>query len=374
MQVKVISDIGQLSASKWNKLLTDSNPFCRHEFLSALEIHKCVGEKYGWIPRHIIVEHKNDLVGAAILYEKYNNYGEFVFDHAWHQAYSRYELNYYPKMVSAIPYTPANGTRFLVKKGLKDVVFPLIMKKILEICKTIDASSFHCLFSNTTEIDWLRSQDLLFRKDCQFHWNNNNYKSFEDFLLSLKSKKRKNIRRERKIVAESGVTLRKLDGNTASHNDWKNFDNFYQQTFLEKSGIPTLNLAFFEKIASTIPNQILLILADIDGKCIAGSLMFSSETHLYGRHWGCIEHIDHLHFEACYYMGIEHCIENGLQVFEPGAQGEHKIARGFIPTITESAHMIIDDSFKDAISNYCEQEAKYMDKYIEEVNLHSPYK
>jgi predicted N-acyltransferase len=374
MHVNVLSSISDVSAKQWNNLITDNNPFCRHEFLSSLEDHNCVGEKFGWIPRHIVVYNEDLLVGGAILYEKYNNYGEFVFDHAWHEAYDRYGIDYYPKIVSAIPYTPATGVRFLSNKHHEDVVYPLLLNKIKGICSSIGASSFHCLFAELDEIQWQKSMGLYIRHDCQFHWHNNKYKSFDDFLQSLKSKKRKNIRRERMSISNSGIVLRKLDGITASHIDWKNFDNFYQRTFLEKSGIPTLNLDFFESIASKIPDQIVLILADLDGECVAGSLMFSSDTHLYGRHWGCAKYIENLHFEACYYKGIEHCIENRLDIFEPGAQGEHKIARGFIPTITKSAHWIKDDIFREPINKYCQQESENTDLYIQHIKKHNPYR
>ncbi|MEO1945047.1 MAG: GNAT family N-acetyltransferase, partial [Candidatus Thioglobus sp.] len=276
--------------------------------------------------------------------------------------------------VSAIPYTPASGVRLLSKSKDINKVYPLLLQSIEELCRDIGASSYHCLFSNSRDIEWLRLKGLCLRHDCQFHWRNDGYNDFDDFLQTLKSKKRKNIRRERRLVSDSGVYLRLLNGHNATHIDWKNFNNFYQRTFLEKSGMPTLNLSFFEDIAKKIPDQIVLILADLDGKCVAGSLMFSSDTRLYGRHWGCIEHIDNLHFEACYYKGIDYCIENKLDVFEPGAQGEHKVSRGFLPTLTRSAHLIIDDNFKEPISSFCKQEQQYIEQYIQEISSHSPYK
>ena len=373
MDIKVVNAIDEIDAQSWNDLTPDNNPFCQHEFLSALEHNHCVGEQFGWIPRHVAVYDRKVLIGAAILYEKYNNYGEFVFDHVWHSAYEKYGLNYYPKLVSAIPYTPANGVRFLAKKDQINTVYPILLDAIQKICEKIDASSFHCLFADN-ETPWLAKQALSIRHDCQFHWHNQNYGCFDDFLANLKQKKRKNIRKERNKVANAGVTIRQLDGNTATDADWQNFSNFYRQTFLEKSGTPTLNLDFFKQIAKTMPNQVLLFLADLGGECIAGSLMFASDTHLYGRHWGCDEQVDYLHFEACYYQGIEYCIKHNLQVFEPGAQGEHKVARGFIPTQTTSAHWIRDDGFKAPIQHFCEQEAKHIQQYIEQVNTHNPYK
>ena len=373
MDIKVVNAIDEIDAQSWNDLTPDNNPFCRHEFLSALEHNHCVGEQFGWIPRHVTVYDEKVLIGAAILYEKYNNYGEFVFDHVWHSAYEKYGLNYYPKLVSSIPYTPASGVRFLAKKDNEKRVFSALLDTIYKICEKIDASSFHCLFPNNG-VGFFEEKSLFIRNDCQFHWHNQNYGCFDDFLANLKQKKRKNIRQERGKVANVGVTIRQLDGNTATDADWQNFSNFYTQTFLEKSGTPTLNLDFFQEIARTMPAQVLLFLADLNGKCIAGSLMFASDTHLYGRHWGCNEQVDYLHFEACYYQGIEYCIKHNLQVFEPGAQGEHKVARGFIPTLTQSAHWIRDDEFKAPIQHFCEQEAKHIQQYIEQVNTHNPYK
>ncbi|TEU20687.1 MAG: N-acetyltransferase, partial [Gammaproteobacteria bacterium] len=373
MDIKVVNAIDEIDIQSWNNLIPDNNPFCRHEFLSALEHNHCVGEQFGWIPRHVAVYDEKVLIGAVILYEKYNNYGEFVFDHVWQNAYEKYGLNYYPKLVSAIPYTPASGVRFLVSNDNEKRVFPILLDTIYKICEKIGASSFHCLFTNN-ETPWLAKQALSIRHDCQFHWHNQNYDCFDDFLANLKQKKRKNIRQERSKVVNAGVTIRQLDGNSATDADWQNFSNFYKQTFLEKSGTPTLNLNFFKQIAKTMPDQVLLFLADIGDECIAGSLMFCSDTHLYGRHWGCNQQVDYLHFEACYYQGIEYCIKHKLQVFEPGAQGEHKVARGFMPTLTESAHWIKDEGFKEPIKHFCEQEQQHIAHYIKQVNEHNPYK
>ena len=373
MDIKVVKAIDEVDAQEWNNLITDNNPFCKHEFLSALEKHHCVGEQFGWIPRHLTVYENKQLIGAAILYEKYNNYGEFVFDHVWHNAYEKYGLNYYPKLVSAIPYTPASGVRFLAKKDNEKRVFSALLDTIVKICEKIDASSFHCLFPKN-EVGFFEEKSLLIRNDCQFHWHNQNYGCFDDFLANLKQKKRKNIRQERKKVSYSGVSIRQLDGNSATDVDWQNFSNFYNQTFLEKSGTPTLNLGFFKQIAKTMPDQVLLFLADLNGECIAGSLMFKSDTRLYGRHWGCNKQVDYLHFEACYYQGIEYCIQHNLEVFEPGAQGEHKVSRGFVPTLTQSAHWIKDEAFKQPIKHFCEQEQQHIAHYMEQVNKHNPYK
>ena len=374
MQVSIVNQIAEIDRAQWNGLITDNNPFCKHEFLNALEKHNCVGEQFGWIPRHITITENDELIGAAILYEKYNNYGEFVFDHVWHNAYERHGLNYYPKLTSAIPYTPASGVRFLAKSNEENRVFPILLDTIYNICEKINASSFHCLFPSNSEVQWMENQQLFTRNDCQFHWINQNYANFDDFLANLKQKKRKNIKQERNKVEKSGVSIRQLDGNSATEADWQNFSNFYNQTFLEKNGTPTLNFEFFKDIAKSLPEQVLLFLADLNGECIAGSLMFKSDTHLYGRHWGCSEQVDHLHFEACYYQGIEYAIKHQLQVFEPGAQGEHKVARGFVPTLTQSVHWIKEAGFKQPIKDFCNMEKEHIEKYMAQVNTHNPYK
>jgi uncharacterized protein len=373
MKITLLNRINEVEANQWNALIEDNNPFSRHEFLTALENHHCVGEQFGWIPRHIVIFDENILVGAMILYEKYNNYGEFVFDHAWHHAYQSYQLNYYPKLVSAIPYTPATGNRLLAKNQQQEI-YALLLETLFEICEKNDLSSFHCLFPLKNEFELLQQQGLFTRQDCQFHWHNQNYSCFDDFLDQLRSKKRKNIRQERKKVNHSGVTLRQLNGHTASASDWQIFNHFYQRTFLEKSGMATLNLGFFMEIAQTMPDQILLVLAEINGETIAGSLMFKSDSRLYGRHWGCIEHMDYLHFETCYYQGIDYCIKHHLQVFEPGAQGEHKVARGFSPVLTQSNHYIKDDRFKAPIQHFCNEEVKHIELYMKHINQHNPYR
>ena len=373
IDIQILNSIDEVDVKQWNALITDNNPFSRHEFLSALENNHCVGEKFGWIPRHIAILDNQQLIGGAILYEKYNNYGEFVFDHAWHNAYERHGLAYYPKLVSAIPYTPASGNRILFQKNHQKLVFSSIFDAICKICEKSQISSWHCLFANANEQDTLKQYDLSSRIDCQFHWNNQNYGNFDDFLANLRKKKRKNIRQERKRIAQSDVKIRQLDGNSATAIDWQNFANFYQQTFLEKSGTPTLNLDFFLQISKTMPDQVLLFLADINGECVAGSLMFKSDTHLYGRHWGCAEQVDFLHFELCYYQGIDYAIKHKLQVFEPGAQGEHKVSRGFVPTQTQSLHFIQDSGFKKPIDDFCNLEKSHIKAYMQDVNQHNPY-
>ncbi len=374
MQVKICQHINEIDPLQWNHLIEDNHPFLRHEFLLALENNGCVGEKFGWLPRHIALYDNDQLMAAMPLYEKYNSYGEFVFDNAWADAWQQNGLQYYPKLVSSIPYTPATGQRLLVKKGLESDYYPLLLDIVRRLAVQIKASGCHILFPNAQEQDWLMKQGLMIRHDCQFHWFNQNYRHFDDFLEQLSSRKRKNIIKERLSVKNSGVTIRCLNGHQATDDDWQAFSQFYQDTFSKKSGIATLNDAFFKEVAHTMPDQVLLVMAEQDNKTIAGALMYHSDTTLYGRFWGCHKTIKGLHFEACYYQGIEYCIKQGLTRFEPGAQGEHKVARGFVPTLTRSAHFLMEDHFKQAIDHFVEHEKNNVLHYIKDVEQHLPYK
>ena len=367
------STINDIPQDEWNALITDNNPFLRHEFLAALENNGCVSEAFGWIPCHIAIYDEQHLIGGMPLYEKHNTYGEFVFDHAWADAYHRNGLNYFPKLVSSIPYTPATGQRLLAIEDQQEAIYEILLKTVQQFCKEKNYSSFHCLFPQAQQHQWLEQQGLLSRYDCQYHWHNDNYGSFEDFLERLVPKKRKNIRQERRRVEQAQVNFRLLNGHTATEKDWQNFTLFYEQTFAEKYGTATLNYSFFHEVAQKLPDQVLLVLADNQaGECIAGSLMYISDTTLYGRHWGATEHIDKLHFEACYYQGIEYCIQHHIQHFEPGAQGEHKMARGFVPTLTKSSHWLNNSPFQKAIEQYVQHEQAAVINYMNE--LKSPYK
>ena len=374
MKIRIHPSITEITADAWNALVRDNNPFVRHEFLSAIEKHGCVGEKFGWLPRHIGVYEDDLLIAAMPLYEKYNSYGEFVFDNAWADAYERAGRNYFPKLISAIPYTPATGQRLLSLAGREKEVWPLLLKTALRFAEERGASSFHVLFPDTNEHQFLQQQGLLSRHDCQFHWHNENYQEFGDFLNRLVSRKRNNIRQERRKVSQADIKLRVLDGHTATSLDWQNFTRFYELTFAGKWGVATFNLGFFQEMARTLSDQIVLVLADTGPTCIAGALMYRSDTTLYGRHWGCIEQVDSLHFEACYYQGIDYCIRHGLQRFEPGAQGEHKIARGFLPTLTRSSHWIADDDFRRPISNFAAHERLAVAEYMTQLDSANPYK
>lgn len=374
MDIRIHSRMSEIPAQDWNQLIRDNHPFLRHEFLASLEQHNCVGIQSGWVPRHIGLYDHDQLIGAMPLYEKHNSYGEFVFDHAWANAYQLADIPYYPKLVSATPFTPVFGQRLLAMPERQSEVYPLLMQAVLLIAKQLDASSFHCLFPYSDEQQYLEKLSLITRHDCQFHWHNSGYQNFDDFLARLTARKRKNIRQERRKVSQAGITFRVLNGHTATAEDWQLFTRFYQQTFVEKQGNAAFNQAFFCQIAEQLPDQIVLVMADKRSETVAGALMYHSDTTLYGRHWGCCEQIDSLHFETCYYQGIEYCINNGLHCFEPGAQGEHKIARGFIPTLTRSSHWLADNRYRAAITGHARQEKQWITDYMNRLQSAIPYK
>lgn len=372
MIIKVHQSIDQIPAKDWNSLIHDDNIFLQHSFLDALEKNQCVSPKYGWYPQHITLYENNQLIGAMPLYLKTNNYGEFVFDHLWQDLYSRHNLAYLPKLVSSVPYTPATGSRMLSLKGKESTIFPILLNSVKSFAKDIGASSWHCLFNNQFTSDFLSKQSLLTRIDCQFHWHNKGYKTFEDFLNTLKMKKRKNIKKERKSL--QNISFKTLTGITATQQDWKDFTLFYKKTFDDKFGVATLNQDFFMQVATKMPENIVLFLAYKDQKCIAGSLCYRNSTTLYGRHWGCIEEIEFLHFETCYYQGIEYCITNNLQTFEPGAQGEYKVSRGFSPVQTKSNHWLESNKFLSIIEDFTKNEQLSILQYIENMQIKTAYK
>lgn len=372
--VRVHAGLHEISADAWNALLTDNHPFLKHEFLFAMEQHGCVGERFGWIPMHLGAYADEELVGAMPLYRKLNSYGEFVFDHAWEEAWRRVGLRYFPKLVSAVPYTPAVGARMLARAGMEKECLGVFLHSAQMLAVEHEASGVHWLFPDRSNLEFLHKQELVVRHDCQFHWRNRGYKTFEEFLARLTARKRKNIRRERRKVRDADVKLRRLNGHTACAQDWRDFTRFYNMLFEEKWGMATFNEAFFKAVAQALPEQVLLVLADYQGECIAGALMFSSDSTLYGRHWGCTEEVDSLHFEACYYQGIEYCIEQDLQVFEPGAQGEHKVARGFEPVRTASAHWLAEKGFREPIQRFAHMERRSVEAYMSQMRLQTAYR
>jgi predicted N-acyltransferase len=376
MQTRVINRIVDIPAGAWNAVAGTDHPFTRHEFLAALERHDCVGERFGWLPCHILAEDADGhLLGAVPCYLKDNSYGEFVFDWAWADAYQRMGLPYFPKLVASIPYTPVTGPRLLVRQDADHAaVTAALIHEMHRQRAQHDASSIHCLFSDAQDTDALCEQGFMRRTSCHFHWHNDNYTGFDDFLSRLSSRKRKKIRRERRHVQDAGLHMELLTGGEATEEQWQSMHTFYRSTFERKSGIPTLSLAFFLEISRTMGDQVLLVFARHGSKLVAGAIMLRSSRALYGRHWGCLQDYHSLHFETCYYQGIDYCIGHGLTLFEPGAQGEHKISRGFLPTFTWSAHWIEDARFRDAIRRYLDAEHAWMLEYRNDLQKTSPFR
>jgi len=376
MNISIIDAIKQVTRDEWNVLAGKDSPFVRYEFLAALETHHCVGERYGWIPQHITLRDKNDkLIGAVPLYLKDNSYGEFVFDWGWADAYHRNGIPYYPKLVVATPYTPATGPRLLIDSNQDfKTISDTLINASLQHARQLEVSSLHWLFTNKSDNQQLLEHDFMRRIGCQFHWTNQDYQSFEQYLQTLSRNKRKNILRERRHVTEAGVQLEVLDGHQATEQHWQTFHRYYESTFMKLGGYATLSRGFFEEVGKTMPDNIMLVMASHENQYVAAALSFRGSNTLYGRHWGCERDINSLHFEACYYQGIEYCIKHGLKYFEPGAQGEHKIARGFLPTTTYSAHWIADPMFKDAIQEFLQRETKGIQHYIQQLQTHSPFK
>ena len=376
MHTTVIQQIRDIPAGQWNSVTGTGNPFLRYEFLAALEQHHCVGEHHGWLPRHIAAyDDDGKLAGLVPLYLKDNSYGEFVFDWAWADAWHRAGKPYYPKLVAAIPFTPATGPRLLVHPLAERArVVKSLVKEALALTEQTGSSSLHWLFTDKRDTDTLVEQGFMRRTGCHFHWSNQHYRNFDDFLSRLTSRKRKKIRRERRHVEEAGIQMEIVHGREATEEQWHVMHYFYRTTFEKKSGMPTLSAGFFHEISRTMGDQVVLVFATHQGKAVAGAIMLRGDDALYGRHWGCLQEFHSLHFETCYYQGIEYCIEHGLSLFEPGAQGEHKISRGFLPTLTWSAHWIRDDDFRPVIERYLLQEHELVIDYYNELSETSPFK
>ncbi|MBF2760754.1 MAG: N-acetyltransferase [Ectothiorhodospiraceae bacterium AqS1] len=371
-----------MASDEWDALGDDEGyPFTRHAFLVALEEEGCVGESVGWIPCHLLAYSKDRqdrddrLVGAMPLYIKTHSQGEFVFDWNWAEAWDRYGMAYYPKLVSAIPFTPSAGPRLLAHPGADgEAIRSALVQGAIELAKRLQASSFHCLFPGERDRDRLEEEGLLLRTGTQFHWENRGYRDFEDFLGSLTSKRRKEIRRERRDAADAPVSIEIRKGGETDETHWRAYHSIYASTYDRKWGYPALSLSFFASVAKAMPERVLLILARRGDRYIAGAHCFVGDDTLFGRNWGCLEEHRGLHFEICYYRLIEYCIEHGLDRFDAGAQGEHKLMRGFLPVETASAHYIDDPRFREAIRDFLERERQQQAAYRELTSRHSPFR
>lgn len=377
MKIELASSLRNIDKNQWNKLNICNHPFTSYEFLNALETSDSVSTKTGWTPKHILVKNAaNNLIGASPNYLKMHSYGEYIFDHSWANAFENAGGQYYPKLLSAIPFTPATGPRILLspEKNNNDEIFKLIIGTYEQLVKNNNLSSAHINFITKQLSDKLNKRNWIKREGLQFHWYNKKYQSFDDFLDELKNTKRKAIKKERKKINENGLTIERLTGDALNVKIWDSFYEFYLSTIDKKWGGAYLTKDFFYSINRSMKNKILLVIAKKNNDIIAGALNFIGENTLYGRNWGSKLDIPFLHFELCYYQAIEYAIENKIQIVEAGAQGHHKIQRGYIATSTYSAHYIQNDSFNKAVRGFVEMEAKEINKQIEIINQQgSPY-
>ena len=351
------------------------NPFLSHAFLGALEASGAVGGRTGWSPAHVTVHEDGRLLAAAPTYIKSHSQGEYVFDHSWAEAYGRAGGRYYPKLQVAVPFTPATGRRFLVAPGEDAPAREgALAAGLRALRKEVKASSTHATF--VTKAEWERFGGLgwLQRTDQQFHFVNEDYAAFDDFLAALASRKRKNIRKERKDALAGGIAIEHLTGSDIREEHWDAFYAFYMDTGSRKWGRPYLNRRFFSEVGSAMPERILLVMAKRAGRYVAGAINFIGDDALYGRNWGCIEEHPFLHFEVCYYQAIDFALARGLKRVEAGAQGEHKLARGYRPTTTYSVHDIADPRLAAAIGDYLDHERAYVESAVEQLGEHLPFR
>ena len=374
MKVTVHDSMSDIVPGDWNALANNDYPFLQHEFLHLAEETGCVSNENGWSARHLTISDGGELRAAMPLYEKSHSWGEFVFDWAWANAYDQAGLDYYPKLVSAIPFTPAPCSKLLLRDPEDADAARGLIQAAVSLAAETDCSSFHVLFPSSADLPHLDAAGLLIRKDCQFHWHNDNYSCFDDFLATFTSVKRKKARRDRRRVREEGITFRRIRGGEIDADTWSVVYRLISRTFMLRGSMPYFNESFFRGLSEQIPDGLLVILAEIDTAPVAAAVFFESDTRLYGRYWGSDGHYDSLHFETCYYQGIDYCIDSGLSVFEPGTQGEHKISRGFSPQATWSAHWLAHPQFSNAIEEYLSEEGRHVDRYIDAVDSRSPYK
>jgi len=370
----IVSSLAEIGEPAWKELLAlqgDANPFLSYAFLHALHESGSASADTGWQPQYLVLWQGDTLAAALPLYVKSHSYGEYVFDWAWADAYQRNGLDYYPKLLSAIPFTPVTGGRLLARD---DAARAALVRLLCAQQQAAGMSSTHVLYPPQAQAAQLHEAGFMLRSGVQFHWLNAGYSDFEQFLATLEHKKRKNIRAERRKVREAGVTMRQLRGVDATEADWTLFHRCYSNTYAEHRSSPYLNLDFFLRIGAAMPENILLIVAERDGHAIASSLVIHDADTLYGRYWGALEHLPCLHFETAYYQPLEFCIAQKIATFEGGAQGEHKMARGFLPQKTWSAHWLAHPAFADAIERFLERENGGIESYMDELNERNPFR
>lgn len=387
--LEAVSSIGQIAADEWdacaNPLGKNSsapcaedrpyNPFISHAFFSALEKSGSAVARTGWGARHLVARMAGKAVGVVPCYLKNHSQGEYVFDHGWADAYERAGGSYYPKLQASVPFTPATGRRLLVRDDVDQArVRKALAGGLVGLCDAVNASSVHMTFAPEDEWEFLGEQGFLQRTDRQFHWRNEGYATFDDFLGTLASRHRKAIRRERRDALANGITIHHLSGSDITPDAWDAFFEFYMETGSRKWGRPYLTRAFYQQIGETMADDVLLVMAKRNDRWIAGAINFIGSDTLFGRHWGAIEHHPFLHFEVCYYQAIDFAIQRGLKRVEAGAQGEHKIARGYLPQTTYSAHYIADPSLRRAVRDYLKHERAYVQEAVEDLTEAGPFR
>ncbi len=368
LTLRVVETLAGIPKDQWNSLAGD-HPFLRHEFLHALHETGCACERTGWVPQYVTLWRDGRLAGAMPLYLKSHSRGEYVFDWAWADAYYRHGLDYYPKLLSAIPFSPVTGARLL---GPSRPIRQRLAAAAIELAKS--TSSLHVLFPPDEDASELEERGMMLRRGVQFHWRNEGYESFDDFLAQLSHDKRKKIKQERRKVRDAGVVLKRLVGTAITAEAWRFFTRCYNATYRAHHSTPYLNQAFFERLGEVMPEHVLMVVAELDGKPVASALNIFGPGALYGRYWGSVGYVPNLHFETCYYQAIEFCIERRIGVFEGGAQGEHKLARGFSPVETCSAHWLKHPGFADAIEKFLDRESAGVERYIDELTERSPFR
>jgi predicted N-acyltransferase len=386
--LKVVNAIGEVPAEAWDACAnpaagddrgaasrSDYNPFISHDFLSSLELSGSVRPRTGWQPMHLVAESAGTVLGVVPCYAKSHSQGEYVFDHGWADAYERAGGDYYPKLLVAVPFTPAQGRRLLVRPGEQaDAVRNALADSLANICKRSHASSVHVTFLTEEEWRMLGTRNYLQRTHRQFHWTNGGYATFDDFLAALSSRKRKTIRREREDALANGITIDWLTGSDLTESAWDAFFEFYMDTGSRKWGRPYLTRSFYSIVGEKMSDKILLVMAKRNGRYIAGAINFIGSDTLFGRHWGCIEQHAFLHFEVCYYQAMQFAIERKLARVEAGAGGSHKVTRGYMPTTTYSAHYIADPRFRRAIDDFLSQERAHVQAEIDEYAEAAPFR
>ena len=375
MRTSTSTSITDIDPAAWDSLETGGAPFLRHAFLAGLESTGCVGRRTGWIPSPVTLHDERGLAAAAPVYIKTHSMGEFVFDFSWAQAYAQHGLEYYPKLVIGVPFTPATAPRLLVRPGVDAAVArQALIAAIEELAAARELSSIHGLFVTEEDRDALRAADWLARFDIQFHWTNHGYRDYEHFLESFTTKFRKNARRERRRVGEAGLTIDTLLGPELDRRAVDEVYDLHRDTFLRHGHDPYLTREFFRLLPQALGEQFMVKRARLGQETVAAAVFYWHPSALYGRYWGTREQFHSLHFELCYHQGIDFCIERGIGSFEPGTQGEHKVSRGFVPTRTWSMHRIVDPRFRQAIGDYLRREGMHVQNYAQEISLHVPYR